>query len=146
MMVGNSYSICVYILILFRHLILLLNFHIFYFFRLFLNNLGTQSLMLRIRRAKGKKNWNKRISLVGDIRVNGLFNTLWHLDEYLWSSFGLKLPECKHWRTDERYKNLRLFDLSSDQILKRIQLYAYNAGLTYLMYLFICLSIYLYLK
>lgn len=89
---------------------------------------GTQSLLLRIRRAKGKKNWNKMISVVGDIKTYGTLNVLWHLDEYLWDMFQLELSQCHKWRVDERVRFKLLFNLSSDQILKRIQLYAYNAG------------------
>jgi hypothetical protein len=68
------------------------------------------------------------ISIVGDIRSFGSLNTLWHIDEYLWDSFGLDLSQCMIWRLDKDFKDLRLFPLSSDQILKRTQLYAYNAG------------------
>lgn len=85
--------------------------------------------MLRITRTKGKKKLvNKFISVGGDFKVYAPMNTLWHLDEYLNDSFGLSLTDCATWSLDSSFKKKFLFPLSSDQMVKRIQLYAYNAG------------------
>jgi hypothetical protein len=91
--------------------------------------LGTQVLLLRITRSKAKKNLvNKFITVGGNFKIYGPMNTLWYLDEYLNDSFGLNLSDCATWSLDLTLNNKPLFPLSSDQMVKRIQLYAYNAG------------------
>lgn len=86
--------------------------------------------MLRVTRTKGKKGLtNKFISVGGNFKeFGGPMNTLYHLDEYLNDKFGLSLADCATWSLDPSMKNNFLFPLSSDQMVKRIQLYAYNAG------------------